>query len=82
MKTLLEKFEVDDYVFSSDVSFMSKNNISDFNNKVWPESHEIIIKAVSTEICDSVFNAIVEYKKENKIKNKIKIVVVPLIKYG
>lgn len=84
LREILNNFNITDYVFSSDVSFFEpeekEHNV--FKNKAWPESHEIIIKAVDDETSDAVFDRIVDFKHQNNIGNKIKILLVPLVKNG
>ncbi|MBP7654282.1 hypothetical protein KA977_12725 [Candidatus Dependentiae bacterium] len=84
IKEILENYNITDYVFSSDVSFFDpqekEHNL--FKNKAWPESHEIIVKAISDEVSDAIFDKITQHKEQNNIGNKIKIILVPIIKNG
>jgi len=84
IRASLKDCNVDDYVFSSDVSFLASDDKEQniLKRKVWPESHEIIIKAVEDATAEKLFDIIVEFKKNNSITNKIKIILVPLIKNG
>jgi len=86
VRDLLQIHNIDDYVFSSDVSFFEPGDNGKghkiIKNKAWPEAHEIIIKAVNDETSDKIYDAIVEYKEKNNIGNKIKILLVPLVKNG
>ncbi|HPP87167.1 MAG TPA: hypothetical protein PLM75_04830 [bacterium] len=87
IKHLLEEYNIDDYVFTSDVSFLeqhfkatSGHNL--LKSQAWPEGNEIIIKAVEDTVSDEIFDKIVKYKAENNITNKLKILLVPLAKNG
>ncbi len=88
VKQLLDEYQIDDYVFTSDVIFLNSHHSapgasqSVLKSKAWPESNEIIIKAVEDDISDIIFDKIVNFKKDNNITNKLKVLLVPLIKNG
>lgn len=84
IRSSLKECDVDDYVFSSDVSFLASDDKEQniLKRKVWPESHEIIIKAVDDAVAEKLFDMIVDFKNKNGVSNKIKIILVPLIKNG
>ncbi len=84
IRSCFKDHSIDDYVLSSDVTFLvsEEKEPNILKSKVWPESHEIIIKAVDDDVADQIFDIIVDYKQKNSITNKLKILLVPLLKNG
>jgi len=83
---IIKQENINDFVFSSDVIFLETAEVSQkkrtIKENVWPESHEIIIKAVEDDVADKIYHIILNYKKEHKITTKLKVLFVPLSRYG